>query len=142
MPGGWNGAAGTRGAKKPATPNSIAIVAFVSLMASRVPWPGETSGGSSGANGNDETPSQNSRSRSTRSAGGLPAMSAALIAPIEMPATQSGVWCIAASDSNTPAWYAPSAPPPWRTRMHSSLGRRGRCGVRRAGMRRGGSRAA
>src|SRR5664279_298726 len=43
-------------------------------------------------------------------AGGLPAISAALIAPIEMPATQSGVWRIAASDSKTPAWYAPSAP--------------------------------
>ena len=32
----------------------------------------------------------NSRNRSTRLAGGLPAMSAELIAPIEIPATQSG----------------------------------------------------
>ena len=36
------------------------------------------------------TVSQNSRSRSTRFSGGLPAISAALMAPIEMPATQSG----------------------------------------------------
>ena len=56
-------------------------------------------GGSVGVNGNDDTPSQNSRSRSTRRSGGLPAMSAALIAPIEIPATQSGVWSIAARAS-------------------------------------------
>ena len=37
----------------------------------------------------DVTLSQNCRSRSTRRSGGLPAISAALIAPIEMPATQS-----------------------------------------------------
>ena len=35
-------------------------------------------------------PSQNCRSLATRSPGALPAMIAALIAPIEMPATQSG----------------------------------------------------
>ncbi len=35
--------------------------------------------------------SQNSRSRATRPRGGLPAISAELIAPIEMPATQSEV---------------------------------------------------
>jgi hypothetical protein len=34
--------------------------------------------------------SQNSRSLATRRSGALPAMIAALIAPIEMPATQSG----------------------------------------------------
>jgi hypothetical protein len=34
--------------------------------------------------------SQNSRNLSTRFSGGLPAISAELIAPIEMPATQSG----------------------------------------------------
>jgi hypothetical protein len=38
----------------------------------------------------DLTASQNSRNRSTRFSGGFPAMSAALIAPIEIPATQSG----------------------------------------------------
>jgi len=36
------------------------------------------------------TVSQNSRNRSTRFSGGFPAISAALIAPIEIPATQSG----------------------------------------------------
>ena len=36
------------------------------------------------------TVSQNSRSCSTRRSGGLPAMIAELIAPIDMPATQSG----------------------------------------------------
>ena len=35
-------------------------------------------------------PSQNCRSFSTRCPGALPAMIAALMAPIEMPATQSG----------------------------------------------------
>ena len=34
--------------------------------------------------------SQKARSRATRSSGALPAMIAALMAPIEMPATQSG----------------------------------------------------
>ena len=92
MPGGWNGAAGTRGEKKPATPNSIAIVALVSLTVLRARRSKRRrSGERRGANGNDETRSQNSRSRSTRRSGGLPAISAALIAPIEMPATQSGV---------------------------------------------------
>jgi hypothetical protein len=37
----------------------------------------------------EDTRVQNSRSRSTRRAGGLPTISAALIAPIETPATQS-----------------------------------------------------
>jgi hypothetical protein len=36
------------------------------------------------------TASQNSRSRPTRLSGALPAMIAALIAPIEIPATQFG----------------------------------------------------
>jgi hypothetical protein len=37
------------------------------------------------------TISQNSRSRCTRCSGRLPAMSAALMAPIEMPASQCGI---------------------------------------------------
>jgi hypothetical protein len=39
------------------------------------------------------------RSRSTRRSGGLPAISAALIAPIEMPAIHPGVCRIAARHS-------------------------------------------
>ena len=42
------------------------------------------------AKGDVLTVSQNSRSRSTRLSGALPAMIAALIAPIEIPATQFG----------------------------------------------------
>ena len=38
----------------------------------------------------DDTRSQNSRSRARRRSGGLPAISAALIAPIDTPVTQSG----------------------------------------------------
>ena len=38
----------------------------------------------------EETPSQNSRSRADRRSGGLPAMIAALTAPMEMPASQEG----------------------------------------------------
>ena len=45
------------------------------------------------------TVSQNRRSLATRSAAGLPAMIAELMAPIELPATQSG--CRSASAS---AW--------------------------------------
>ena len=81
------------------------MLALVLLSASRAPsTPCAPVGSGGGAKGNDETPSQNSRRRSTRRAGGLPAISAALIAPIEIPATQSGMWPIKASDSNTPAW--------------------------------------
>ena len=45
------------------------------------------------------TVSQKARNFSTRSSGGLPAISAALIAPIEMPATQSGCRPASASPS-------------------------------------------
>jgi hypothetical protein len=38
-----------------------------------------------------ETRSQNSRNRDTRWSGGLPAMMAALMAPIDVPATQLGM---------------------------------------------------
>ena len=47
--------------------------------------------------------SQNAPSRSTRRSGGLPATIAALIAPIEIPATQSISIPLAASPSITPA---------------------------------------
>jgi hypothetical protein len=45
-------------------------------------------------------------------------MIAALIAPIEMPATQVGRTPASSSAWYTPAWYAPSAPPPCR---HSAM---------------------
>jgi hypothetical protein len=45
------------------------------------------------------TRSQKARRRSTRRPGGLPAISAALIAPMEMPATQSSACARSASAS-------------------------------------------
>ena len=51
-----------------------------------------------------DTISQKARSRSQRRSGGLPAMMAELMAPMEMPATQSGVWPASASASKAPAW--------------------------------------
>jgi hypothetical protein len=39
-----------------------------------------------------ETRSQNSRNRDARCSGRLPAMMAALMAPIDVPATQLGMW--------------------------------------------------
>ena len=47
----------------------------------------------------DVTCIQNSRNRSTRELGGLPAMMAALIAPIEMPAIQLG-WISASASAS------------------------------------------
>jgi hypothetical protein len=48
-------------------------------------------------------PSQKLRKRSSRLSGALPAMIAALIAPIEMPATKSGIYSDDANPSYTPA---------------------------------------
>ena len=60
---------------------------------------------SAGGNGNAgrQMVSQNSRSLCTRISGGLPAITAVLSAPIEMPATQFGSMPAAASPSYTPA---------------------------------------
>ncbi len=85
-PAAWNGAGGSRGVKKPGTPNSIAWEALNSLTLSR----SEASAGIAGAVTPELTISQNSRRRATRCSAGLPAISAALMAPMEMPATQVG----------------------------------------------------
>src|SRR5262245_59355239 len=50
-----------------------------------------------------------------RRSGGLPAMIAPLIAPIEVPMIHSGSMPASCSAWNTPTWYAPSAPPPCST---------------------------
>ncbi len=71
--------------KKPGTPKVAIQAADISLNAVRACSPG-TNGF---AVRSEETSSQNARRRSTRRSGGLPTMSAALIAPIEIPATQS-----------------------------------------------------
>ena len=55
-------------------------------------------------NGGALTVSQKVRSLSTRFFGGLPAMSAELMAPIEIPATQSGCKFASANAWYTPAW--------------------------------------
>jgi hypothetical protein len=87
VPCAWNTAGGTRGSKKPGTPPTTASVALVSLKMRR-----ELSSLESGqASRRLETRSQNSRRRSMRFFGGLPAMMAELTAPIEMPATQLGI---------------------------------------------------
>ena len=72
--------------KKPGTPKVAINAALVSLNSDRARSPGVT--------GLQETPVdtmfQNSFKRSTRLLAALPAMIAALMAPIEMPATHSG----------------------------------------------------
>ena len=75
-----------RGAKKPGTPKVAISAALVSLNSERARSPGVTGFHGTG----DDTISQNSLSRPTRFSGSLPAMIAALIAPIEMPAIHSG----------------------------------------------------
>jgi len=60
-------------------------------------------GSVSGPHGCRQMNSQNARSRSIRRSGGLPAITAAFRAPIEMPATQFGWIPASASPSYTPA---------------------------------------
>ena len=75
-----------RGVKKPGTPKVAISAALVELNSSRL-WSLLPIGfHGTGA----ETISQNSLSRLTRVWPSLPAMMAALTAPIEMPATHSG----------------------------------------------------
>ena len=75
-----------RGAKKPWMPKKIAEAAAIRFIIGRAASiaAGSTIGDCA------DTRSQNSRRRSTRRSGALPAISAALMAPIEMPTTQSG----------------------------------------------------
>jgi hypothetical protein len=77
---------GTRGSKNPGWPAIIVIHELVALRALRKTSP-------SGVNGQifrSVIRSQNVRKRLNRWSGTLPAMIAALIAPIETPETQSG----------------------------------------------------
>ena len=57
----------------------------------------------------------------SRSPGSFVATTAALSAPEEMPQTQFGSRPASASARRTPIWYAPRAPPPWRTRMTNGV---------------------
>ena len=88
--------------KKPGTANTLAVVAENRLLQ---PRHGAGSGSANGAGGSGtDTRRQNSRSLDTRRSGGLPAIIAALIAPIDTPAIQSGATPAAAKASNAPAW--------------------------------------
>ena len=101
--GGW------RGWKKPAWPSVIARQAARPLMplshaVGHATASNHGSAGTSGHSGERQIASQNSRSRSTRRSGALPAMIAAFNAPIEMPASRFGCRPASSSASNTPAW--------------------------------------
>lgn len=81
--------------KKPGTPKVAIQPALASLNAARALSPGNQGAPVTP----EETSSQKALIRSTRRSGGFPAMSAALIAPMEIPATQSTAWPWAASAS-------------------------------------------
>ena len=74
---------------------------IVFRLVSELPKSGEDQNRSSGVL--PPKPSQNSRSFATRFFGALPAMSAPLIAPIEVPMTQSG-----STPPSISAWYTPA----------------------------------
>ena len=89
-----------RGVKKPGAPKVAMLAALIWLMKLRtglIPAIGEKKGPELAC-------SQKVRIRSTRLSGGLPAIRAALIAPMEMPVTHCGSTSAACSASNTPAW--------------------------------------
>ena len=75
-----------RGLKKPGWPSAVVIITLVALRALRKTSPS----GVKSQTLRSVTMSQNCRSRSRRLSGRLPAMIAALIAPIETPEIQSG----------------------------------------------------
>jgi len=81
------------------TPQTMAALALKSLNIPR----GRKSCGCGNAEVADETRSQKARRRWMRRSGGLPAINAALIAPIETPATHSVRRPLAKSASNAPA---------------------------------------
>ena len=85
----------TRGAKNPWTPNIAVAAIVIRLRAGRH---SSTDDGGMKGEWADER-SQNSRSAATRFSGGLPAISVELIAPIEIPTTQSG-WIPASANSS------------------------------------------
>jgi hypothetical protein len=93
VPRGWCQGLGKRGAKKPRTPAMTVALALSWLTMKRASTPRAKRAIGSPRKAQAECavmPSQNALNFSTRFSGALPAMSAALIAPIEMPATQLG----------------------------------------------------
>ena len=84
-----------RGTKNPEMPNVATLKTLKRSSSGRSE--SSRAGGVSGAY--DDTRSQNSRRRSTRRSGGLPARIAEFTAPIEMPTNQLGVMPASASPS-------------------------------------------
>ena len=94
-----------RGVKNPGAPSSIASLWYqrIDRLSCEIAAEDRAAAGSSirrAGSGDDCLPEL--RSLLDACSGGLPAISAALIAPIEIPATQSG-WRLASAS----AWYTP-----------------------------------
>ena len=95
---------GMRGRKNPGAPIMVEATARLSLnMARTRSGRGPLSRGVPVSQGARVTPSQKLRSAARRAPGRLPAIRAALIEPIEMPATQSGSCPARQSASYAPA---------------------------------------
>src|SRR5690606_27225280 len=98
-----------RGRKKPGAPPSRVLNAHIWLTQPRArswfqpPVPITDDNSVGGIGGAVVIASQKARSASTRFSGGLPAIRAELMAPIEMPATQSGC-----NPASAKAWYTPA----------------------------------
>ena len=90
VPAGCSQGENGRAVKKPSAPHVKARLALATFMTLRARSPFEGPNSNHGHGEPEVTCVQNSRSRSTREAGGLPAMIAALIAPMEIPAIQLG----------------------------------------------------
>src|SRR5271170_3233994 len=86
LPSGARLGGGTRGTKKPGTPKVVVVIALARLRAGRIG--SKYAGAMNGLA--DETRAQNACRRSSRASGVLPAIKAALTAPIETPVTQVG----------------------------------------------------
>src|SRR6516162_2991120 len=96
---GENQSCGGRGLKKPGWPNITVVSALARFC--------HSASGPAGADGHISVvavmSSQKLCKRCTRCSGALPAIIAALMAPMEIPATQSGEYSEDASASYTPA---------------------------------------
>src|SRR6516225_10540357 len=98
-----NAGGGTRGEKRPGTPTTEPREA----PARAKPQCSARKIGCAVMEAPEDTRSQKPRRRATRCFGGLPAINAPLMAPIDTPVTQSGEQPASVNPSNTPAWYAP-----------------------------------
>src|SRR4051812_42791110 len=91
VPGGYSHGIGKRGVKNPGAPLTRARLELNWFSHCRVvSLAGRNKRSIQSEHGLAVTRSQNVRSLSTRALGALPAISAPLIAPIDMPAIQSG----------------------------------------------------